>query len=119
MSARIAGTPDPLCAKHQYFYSHLSFPLDSVQKIEDEAADAQTQYEAISLNWDSMLVIKDPLDIDAEMKEQKRNCDALLEQKNQLIGELKDDLKGMDLAYYEDLDKQVDKNLVEMLHLLT
>ncbi|KAI8439458.1 hypothetical protein MSG28_013235 [Choristoneura fumiferana] len=57
----------------------------SMQKIEEEALDAQTQYEAISGNWDVMMSIKDPLDIDAAMKEQKRKCDALLEQKSKLI----------------------------------
>lgn len=54
-----------------------------------------------------MLAIKDPLDIDAEMKEQKRKCDTLMQQKNDLIMELKNDLKRMDEAYYEDLEKQV------------
>lgn len=81
--------------------------IDSIKKIEDEAADAQLQYDAISANWDHMLSIKDPLDIDAEMKEQKKKCDRLLAQKDQLIGELKSDLKRMDEAYYEDLEKQV------------
>ncbi|KAF9805264.1 hypothetical protein SFRURICE_014015 [Spodoptera frugiperda] len=78
----------------------------SLKKIEEEAAEAQTQYEAISENWDKMLEIKDPLDIDAEMKEQKKKCDALLTQKDALIAELKSDLKRMDEAYYEDLEKQ-------------
>lgn len=95
----------------------LYFRVDSVQKIEDEAIDAQIQYEAITLNWDSMLVIRDPLDIDAEMKEQKRNCDELLNQKNLLISELKDDLNGMDRSYYEDLDKQVGINNKEQTFL--
>lgn len=78
-----------------------------MKKIEEEAAEAQTQYEAITSTWDPMLEIKDPLDIDAAIKEQKRRCDALLDQKNQLIDELKGDLKRMDQAYYDDLDKQV------------
>lgn len=81
--------------------------LGSMKKIEEEAAEAQTQYEAITSTWDPMLEIKDPLDIDAAIKEQKRRCDALLDQKNQLIDELKGDLKRMDQAYYDDLDKQV------------
>ncbi|XP_073961538.1 dynein regulatory complex protein 1 isoform X2 [Choristoneura fumiferana] len=85
----------------------------SMQKIEEEALDAQTQYEAISGNWDVMMSIKDPLDIDAAMKEQKRKCDALLEQKSKLISELKQDLKLMDIAYYDDLDKQ-DKDIKEL-----
>ncbi|KAJ0174630.1 hypothetical protein K1T71_009738 [Dendrolimus kikuchii] len=85
----------------------------SLQKIEDDAALAQTQYETISGNWDNMLIIKDPLDIDAEMKEQKQKCDELLAQKNELIAELKSDLKKMDAAYYEDLDKQ-DKDIKEL-----
>lgn len=85
-----------------------------MQKIEDEAADAQTQYEVISNNWGPMLEIKDPLDIDAAIKEQKQRCDALLEQKNQLIDQLKADLKKMDIGYYEDLDKQVRTYLLKI-----
>ncbi|RVE42408.1 hypothetical protein evm_012945 [Chilo suppressalis] len=86
---------------------------DSNQKIEEEATQAQTQYEAISNRWGPMLEIKDPLDIDAAMKEQKKKCDDLLNQKNTLISELKDDLTRMDQAYYDDLDKQ-DKDIKEL-----
>lgn len=84
-----------------------------MEQIELEAVEAQTQYEAISTNWESMLTIKDPLDIDAAMKEQKVQCDLLLEQKNALIDALKDDLKKMDVAYFEDLDKQVRAKLLK------
>lgn len=80
---------------------------DSNQKIEEEAAEAQLQYDVISSNWEYMLSIKDPLDIDAEMKEQKRKCDELLKQKDDLIAQLKNDLKRLDTAYYDDLQKQV------------
>ncbi|XP_022822853.1 dynein regulatory complex protein 1 isoform X2 [Spodoptera litura] len=86
--------------------AQISLRKCSLKKIEEEAIEAQTQYEAISENWEKMLQIKDPLDIDAEMKEQKKTCDALLEQKDALIAELKSDLKRMDEAYYEDLEKQ-------------
>jgi hypothetical protein len=81
--------------------------LDSTQKIESEANDAQTQYEVITSTWGPMLQIKDPLEIDAAIQEQKRKCDDLIEQKNNLISELQSDLKRMDQAYYDDLDKQV------------
>lgn len=78
-----------------------------MEKIEEEAKDAHTQYEAISANWDHMLSIRDPLDIDAEMKEQKKKCDEMLAQKDALIAEVKGELKKMDEAYYRDLEKQV------------
>uniref|UniRef100_A0A2A4JWG6 Dynein regulatory complex protein 1 n=1 Tax=Heliothis virescens TaxID=7102 RepID=A0A2A4JWG6_HELVI len=93
----------------QFFHKMRS----SMQKIEAEASSAQIQYEAISGNWDNMLTIKDPLDIDAEMKEQKKKCDDLLAQKDALIAELKSDLKRMDEAYYEDLEKQ-DNDIKEL-----
>lgn len=54
-----------------------------------------------------MLAIKDPLDIDVAMAEQKAKCDQLLSHKNALIEELRADLKTMDLEYYDDLEKQV------------
>lgn len=81
-----------------------------MKKIEDEATEAQIQYEAITSNWNTMLNIKDPLDIDAEMKKQRQKCDFLMEQKNEVITELKNNLQQMDDAYYEDLDKQVCNN---------
>nr|XP_037876683.1 dynein regulatory complex protein 1 isoform X2 [Bombyx mori] len=86
---------------------------DLMKKIEDEATEAQIQYEAITSNWNTMLNIKDPLDIDAEMKKQRQKCDFLMEQKNEVITELKNNLQQMDDAYYEDLDKQ-DKDIKEL-----
>ncbi|CAH0725742.1 unnamed protein product, partial [Brenthis ino] len=86
---------------------------DSMAKIEAEAAEAQLQYDAITSNWDAMLALKDPLDIDAEINEQRMKCQDLLEQKDNLINELKQDLNRMDNAYYEDLEKQ-DKDIKEL-----
>ncbi|KPJ18758.1 Coiled-coil domain-containing protein 164 [Papilio machaon] len=86
---------------------------NALEKIEEEAAEAQIQYDAITSNWDAMLKIKDPLDIDLEISEQRKKCDALLEQKNKLIEDLKLELKRTDEAYYEDLDKQ-DKEIKEL-----
>lgn len=57
-----------------------------------------------------MLKVRDPLDIDAAMKEQKDKCDELLLTKNNLVDFIKNDLKNMDIAYYEDLEKQVGKS---------
>ncbi|CAH0589032.1 unnamed protein product [Chrysodeixis includens] len=96
--------------RRTHFYEKMSGAL---KKIEGEANDAQLQYDAISANWEHMLSIKDPLDIDAEMKEQKKKCDKLLAQKDTLIAELKANLKKMDEDYYEDLDKQ-DKDIKEL-----
>ncbi|XP_013179690.1 PREDICTED: dynein regulatory complex protein 1 [Papilio xuthus] len=84
--------------------------LDGAAKVTNEA---QIQYDAITSNWDAMLKIKDPLDIDVEISEQRKKCDALLEQKNKLIEDLKLELKRTDDAYYEDLDKQ-DKEIKEL-----
>ncbi|XP_013148112.1 PREDICTED: dynein regulatory complex protein 1 [Papilio polytes] len=86
---------------------------EALEKIEEEAAEAQLQYDAITSNWDAMLKIKDPLDIDLEINEQRKKCDALLEQKNKLIEDLKHELKRTDDAYYDDLDKQ-DKEIKEL-----
>lgn len=63
-----------------------------------------------------MLKIKDPLDIDLEINEQRKKCDALLEQKNKLIEDLKHELKRTDDAYYDDLDKQVRITLIGSFH---
>ncbi|XP_049871921.1 dynein regulatory complex protein 1-like [Pectinophora gossypiella] len=82
-------------------------------RIEEEAVDTQLAYEAVATNWETMLSIKDPLDIDVAMKEQKVKCDELLAMKDSLIDQLKNDLKSMDIAYYEDLEKQ-DKDIKEL-----
>ncbi|CAH4029957.1 unnamed protein product [Pieris brassicae] len=87
--------------------------LGSFAKIESEANEAQIQYEVITSTWDAMLQIKDPLDIDAAIKEQKEKCDNLLDQKNELIADLKNELKRMDESYYEDLEKQ-DNDIKEL-----
>lgn len=79
----------------------------SLERNEAEAAEAQILYDLISANWEHMFEVKDPLDIEAEIKVQKQKCDQLLAQKDVLIEGLKNDLKMMDEAYYEDLDKQV------------
>ncbi|XP_063625986.1 dynein regulatory complex protein 1 isoform X2 [Cydia splendana] len=84
-----------------------------MQKLEAEAEDSQARYELITANWDVMLTVKDPLDIQAAMKEQKEKCDFLLAQKTKMIDELKNDLKLMDIAYYDDLEKQ-DKDIKEL-----
>ncbi|XP_013199434.2 dynein regulatory complex protein 1 [Amyelois transitella] len=86
---------------------------NNFKKIEEEAAEAQLHYEAITEHWEVMLKVKDPLEIDSEIKAQKEKCDKLLAQKNQLIEEIKNELKMMDQAYYDDLEKQ-DKDIKEL-----
>lgn len=66
-------------------------------------------------HWGEMSELKDPLDIDAAMKEQKAKCDDLLERKNQVISDIKEFLKDMDVGYYEDLDKQVIQQYASIL----
>lgn len=79
----------------------------NLENIELEAAEAQTQYEVITANWDAAMKLKDPLEIDAAIEEQRQRCDTLLEQKNKLISDLKENLDQMDENYYIDLEKQV------------
>ncbi|CAG9111872.1 unnamed protein product [Plutella xylostella] len=85
----------------------------ALERIENEATEAQEQYEAVTGHWGEMSELKDPLDIDAAMKEQKAKCDDLLERKNQVISDIKEFLKDMDVGYYEDLDKQ-DQDIKEL-----
>ncbi|KAI5642134.1 sperm tail domain-containing protein [Phthorimaea operculella] len=76
------------------------------EEIEAEAEETQQLYESVAENWEAMMSIKDPLDIDAAIKEQKVKADELLQRKTNLIDQLKADLHIMDLQYHEDLLKQ-------------
>ncbi|KAJ2945641.1 hypothetical protein O0L34_g468 [Tuta absoluta] len=83
------------------------------EQIEAEAEETQVLYEAVAENWEAMMNIKDPLDIDAAVKDQKLKADELLQKKTNLIDQLKADLKTMDINYHEDLQKQ-DNDIKEL-----
>lgn len=59
----------------------------------------------------------DPLDINGEMLLQKDKCDEVLAKKDQVIAELKEELRKADNKYFDDQKKQKDdiKLLIERI----
>lgn len=68
---------------------------------------AEEQFQIISKNWNPILELNDPIEIDGEIMRQKERCNDLIEQKNVLISNLKDEMKLVDETFYRDLQKQV------------
>lgn len=81
--------------------------LEIVKKLEDEANLAKEKFEKISSSWDPILSLNDPLDIRDEINNQKERCTNLIQQKDSIIQDLKNELHQADEMYYKDLKKQV------------
>ncbi|GBP16733.1 Dynein regulatory complex protein 1 [Eumeta japonica] len=96
-------TDERECIRRLHLSDHLKL---AYERMEDEAVASQVSYEAITANWDKMLEIRDPLDAEEAMQQQRERCDRLLAKKDELIDYLKQDLKQMDEDYYEGLDIQ-------------
>lgn len=78
-----------------------------MNKLEEDANLAQRKFDEISSQWNLILKLKDPLEIDEEIKLQKQRCDDLMAQKNELILDLKKESQRADETFYQDLQKQV------------
>ncbi|XP_077301079.1 dynein regulatory complex protein 1-like [Arctopsyche grandis] len=76
-------------------------------KLEAEANLAQEKFEEISSQWSIIIDMNDPLDIEEEINLQKQRCYDLIVQKNDIISELKKELKKADETFYKDLKKQL------------
>lgn len=68
---------------------------------------AEEKFKIISKNWNPILELNDPIEINEEIMRQKERCNDLIEQKNVLISNLKEEMKLVDETFYRDLEKQV------------
>lgn len=74
--------------------------------LEEEDKECMEKYHEITKKWPDILASKDPLHIHDELEAQNTECLKILENKDVLIAELKEELKNADLKYAEDVKKQ-------------
>ena len=77
-----------------------------LQKLEDEANESLRKYHAINEKWSGILSSKDPLDIHDGIQSQNAKCLEILEQKDIIIAELKQELENSDEKFMLDQKKQ-------------
>ncbi|CAL7946984.1 unnamed protein product [Xylocopa violacea] len=74
--------------------------------LEEEDKKCMEKYREITEKWPGILASNDPIDIHDELKSQNSKCLEILEKKDALIAELKEELENADLQYAEDVKKQ-------------
>jgi len=79
-----------------------------VERLEAEAKAAAEKFEEITKKWDYALSKEVPQDLFAMHNEQKDACDGMIDEKNKLINELQQELKGKDDQYVKDLKKEAE-----------
>ncbi|KAK5641763.1 hypothetical protein RI129_010310 [Pyrocoelia pectoralis] len=82
--------------------------VNILEQLEKEAASAETQFNEINEKWASILNYNDPLQINEEIISQKEKCDVLIKQKDEMIANLKNEVKKCELKFEADQRKQVE-----------
>lgn len=77
-----------------------------LEVLEEEDKKCTEKYREITEKWPVILASKHPLDIHEELESQNAKCLEILEKKDELIAELKQELDNADLQYAEDVNKQ-------------
>jgi len=79
-----------------------------IEKLEGEVKAAAEKFEEITKKWDTSLSREIPQDLNNMLTEQKGSCDAVVAEKDKLIGDLQMELKSKDDQYVKDLRKQAE-----------
>ncbi|OAD52188.1 hypothetical protein WN48_02753 [Eufriesea mexicana] len=74
--------------------------------LEEEDKKCSGQYREITDKWPDILATKHPLDIHDQLEAQNAKCLEILNKKDDLIAELKQELNNADLKFAEDVKKQ-------------
>ncbi|XP_026666774.1 dynein regulatory complex protein 1 [Ceratina calcarata] len=74
--------------------------------LEEEDKKSMEKYREITEKWPSILASNDPIDIHDELQAQNAKCLEILDKKDALIAELKEELQKADVQYSEDVKKQ-------------
>lgn len=64
------------------------------------------RYKRINEKWSTILASKDPLDIHAEMEAQNTKCLEIMERKDAVIAQLRQELENADLKFVNDQKNQ-------------
>lgn len=77
-----------------------------LRKLEEDDEECMRRYRVINEKWSNILASKDPLDIHAEMKAQNAKCLEIMERKDAVIAELRQQLENADLKFVNDQKNQ-------------
>eukprot|EP00112_Aurelia_sp_Birch-Aquarium-sp1_P006706 Seg1734.8 transcript_id=Seg1734.8/GoldUCD/mRNA.D3Y31 product="Dynein regulatory complex protein 1" protein_id=Seg1734.8/GoldUCD/D3Y31 len=79
-----------------------------IEKLAAEAKSAVDKFEEVTKKWDLALSKDTPQTLHEMLTEQKTACDAMIDEKNKLINDLQQELKGKDDQYVKDLRKEAE-----------
>lgn len=77
-----------------------------LRKLEEDDAECMRRYREINEKWSNILASKDPLDIHADMQSQSAKCLEVLERKDAVIAQLRQELENADLKFVNDQKTQ-------------
>ncbi|XP_077264653.1 dynein regulatory complex protein 1 [Temnothorax americanus] len=77
-----------------------------LRKLEEDDEECVRRYRVIDEKWSNILASKDPLDIHAEMEAQNAKCLEIMERKDAVIAELRQELENADLKFVTDQKSQ-------------
>lgn len=77
-----------------------------LKKLEEDDKECMKRYRKINEKWSGILASKDPLDIHAEMEAQNAKCLEILERKDAVIAQLREELENADLKFVNDQKSQ-------------
>mmetsp|Transcript_35004 Transcript_35004/g.99216 ORF Transcript_35004/g.99216 Transcript_35004/m.99216 type:complete len:688 (-) Transcript_35004:130-2193(-) len=87
-------------------------------KLLSEAESSARQNAAVAMRWADLFSIEVPQDLHGEIEKQRRSCAKIVQSKNELISEIKSELKGKDDEYVRVLKKQAE-DIDVILHFMT
>ncbi|XP_074066023.1 dynein regulatory complex protein 1 isoform X2 [Macrotis lagotis] len=79
-----------------------------VEKLENEIKTSQDKFYDITSKWKESRMKRIPQELWDLLNEQQQQCAMLIEEKNKLISDLQQELKGKDDQYVKDLKKHGD-----------
>ncbi|XP_011882774.1 PREDICTED: dynein regulatory complex protein 1-like isoform X2 [Vollenhovia emeryi] len=88
-----------------------------LRKLEEDDEECMKRYRVINDKWSNILASKDPLDIHAEMEAQSAKCLEIMERKDAVIAQLRQELENADLKFVNDQksqDEDVDQLISRM-----
>ncbi|KYN28809.1 PREDICTED: dynein regulatory complex protein 1 [Trachymyrmex cornetzi] len=77
-----------------------------LKNLEEDDEECMKRYRKINEKWSDILASKDPLDIHAEMEAQNTKCLEILERKDAVIAQLREELENADLKFVNDQKSQ-------------
>ncbi|NWY06334.1 DRC1 protein, partial [Nothoprocta ornata] len=102
------------CREAQRRAEEAELRLQRVERLENEAKTDACKFEEIASKWTLAKEKTIPQELWELLNQQQRQCTLLLEEKNKLIGELRQELQSKDEQYVYALKKQSDD-----IHLLS